>query len=320
MIKIRHDAISNVALLGPMVCQRTEHETIVIKNDIVEVYISPANVVASWLERLRDGIVIADLSPNISNIIDALAESGIVGRLPIYNRWNIRSRDPIDGMKFSEAYLGICDDWAELVFCSPFWSDFLSGQASQEQVFNFLAQLYFRTAGADVHNLAAVNLCRDEHLKPHLERHYREELGHAEILRKGIIACGLSGQYALSRGPHATTRALIDYMVDAAEESMRYLGCYGIFHAPCTVRSKNDLVEQFELFSTMYPFASQGFKAVSSHAQMDYELDHDQLIIVKVASDQGPPNSQGALAALRGARDAARYFRDIFDALHFYRP
>ena len=109
-------------------------------------------------------------------------------------------------------------------------------------------------------------------------------------------------------------------MVNAAEESLRYLGCYGIFHAPCTVRSKNDLVEQFESFSTMYPFATRGFEAVSSHAQMDYELDHDQLIVVKVACDQGAPDSQGALAVLRGARDAARYFRDIFDALHFGRP
>ena len=120
---------------------------------------------------------------------------------------------------------------------------------------------------------------------------------------------------ALSRGAHPTTRRLIEYMIDAARDPLRYLGCYGVFHAPSTMRSEFEVVAQFQEFSDLYPYASAAFEAVSRHACLDYELGHGELALVQIAQAEGAPDGEGALAVLQGARGVAQCFRDIFDAI-----
>jgi len=312
-------------LLGPAVELRREGESLVVAGEVVEIRLAPAESVEGWIREIRQGIVVDEsvVPTFFAPALGALIREKLVGCVPVgWGRAAGRADtdpqpDPDGGEKFARAYLDVCDEWAKSVFLSPFWTAFHAGTMPSWQVFTFLAQLYFRTAGADTHNLAAVERCRDGLIRPHLERHYREELGHATILREGLLACGRGGEEALAAGPQPAMRAFIDSMVVAASEPLRYLGCYGVFHAPWTVRTESDLMAQFEHFTGMYPFAGKAFAAVCSHARLDYALGHEDVVLVRLAREHGALalDAAGVLSALQGARTAAHGLRAVFDGL-----
>jgi hypothetical protein len=104
-------------------------------------------------------------------------------------------------------------------------------------------------------------------------------------------------------------------MVGLASQPMQYLGCYGIFHAPCTVQTETALIAQFEQFAELYPFAAPAFKAVCRHARMDYSLGHQEIALERIVKERMPDGFR-ALAILRGASGVATLFRQIFDAIH----
>jgi len=216
---------------------------------------------------------------------------------------------------FLSRLFAICDSWVEGIFRSPFWEIFHRGEASRIQVMQFLAQLYHRTAGADLHNLVAVQRCSDPEARELLDRHYREEFGHAAILLNGFAKCGLARDGAVVHGPLGSTRSLIDYMVDTSSNTMAYLGCYAIFHTPSTIRGEEQLVRQFEHFAQLYPFAAPAFASVCQHARLDYKLGHAEIALERLVRTRGCPSADGARSALRGARGAAAAFRAIFDEL-----
>lgn len=216
---------------------------------------------------------------------------------------------------FLTTLFDICDAWVDGIFCSPFWEVFHHGQASRTQVKQFLAQLYHRTVGADHHNLVAVERCSVPDARDLLDRHYREELGHAAILLKGFDKCGLARDGTVVHGPLGSTRRLIDYMADISSDTLAYLGCYAIFHAPSTIRSEEQLVRQFEHFAQLYPYAAPAFESVCQHARLDYKLGHAEIVLERLVRTRGCPDAEGIRSALRGARGAAAAFRAIFDEL-----
>lgn len=304
-----------VLLLGPLVHVRSEDDAFYLENDDILVRLSPVETLHELFTQLNHGM----LEPSGWECLESLVRVGIVGRCPFGLGWTVGVQSAkeirISSAAFVSGYLATCNAWAEQVFSSPFWQLFHSGKASEVQVFSFVAQLYYRTLGADTHNMLAAMSCSDPQISPHLMRHYREELGHAELIRDGLVASGQGGVKALSDGPHASITSFLSYMNEAASDPMQYLGCYGVFHAPWTIRTERELIEQFDHFSALYPFAEAAFCAVCSHARMDYALGHEDVAIVTLARMLGSPDAQGALSALRGAREAARRFRAVFDEL-----
>ena len=225
---------------------------------------------------------------------------------------------PIDSdhpARFIVPFLDLCDSWAGGVFESAFWPRFLSGQSSRAQVFAFIAQLHHRTAGADLHNLAAAQNCGDASIQVLLRQHYEEELGHARILAAGIRRCGAAGEQALAKPPLAATTDFIEFMLHTSISAHAYMGCYGIFHAPGTIKTETDLVQQFDTFAQHYPFASAAFDAVASHARLDYQFGHQEIDAVKWIRSGGLPSAEAMRAMVSGAREAARRLRALFDAL-----
>ncbi|RNF83331.1 hypothetical protein EER27_12630 [Lysobacter psychrotolerans] len=259
------------------------------------------------LAALEQGIVQREEMPSAhSRVLQTLAAEDLLATLDPH---------PRTADAFLATLFAICDYWVEGIFRSPFWDAFHRGQASRTQVMQFLAQLYHRTVGADHHNLIAAERCGDPEVRDLLERHYREEFGHAAILLKGFAKCGLARDGAVVHGPLRSTRRLIDYMVDISSDTMAYLGCYGIFHAPSTVRGEEQLVHQFERFAALYPFATPAFDAVCQHARLDCKLGHAEIALERLVRSRGCPDAEGVRSALRGARGAAAAFRAIFDDL-----
>lgn len=264
--------------------------------------------VPGFLAALERGLMTqAAMSAAHARVLDVLAGEDLVAMLDV-------AASAPDA--FLSAFHAVCDRWVEDIFRSPFWETFHRGEASREQVLSFLAQLYHRTVGADRHNLVAVECCRDADARALLERHYLEEFGHAAILLKGFARCGLAHQGSVVIEQMESTRCLIASMVDlAAEDTLSYLGCYGIFHAPSTIRDEAQLVRQFEHFARMYPFAAPAFRSVCQHARLDYTLGHAETALERLVRTRGSPDADGTRSVLRGARSAAAAFRAIFDEL-----
>jgi len=259
------------------------------------------------LTDLEQGILQGEeMSSTHARVLEALAAEDLLATL---------DPTPRTADAFLATLFAICDYWVEGIFHSPFWDVFHRGQASRTQVTQFLAQLYHRTVGADHHNLIAVERCSDPEARDLLDRHYREEFGHAAILLNGFAKCGLARDGAVLHGPLPSTRRLIDYMVDISSDTMAYLGCYGIFHAPSTIRGEEQLVRQFERFAALYPFAAPAFEAICQHARLDCKLGHAEIALERLVRIRGCPDTEGVRSVLRGARGAAAAFRAIFDDL-----
>lgn len=259
------------------------------------------------LSALAQGIVQGEeMSSTHANVLNALSAEDLLATL---------DPNPQTADAFLASLFDICDQWVDGIFHAPFWEVFHHGQASDTQVRQFLIQLYHRTVGADYHNLIAVERCNDSDARKLLDRHYREELGHAAILLDGFTKCGLARDGVMVHAPLSSTRRLIDYMVNISTDTMAYLGCYAIFHAPSTIRGEEQLVRQFEHFAKLYPFVTPAFEAVCQHALLDYKLGHEKIALETLVQIRGCPDAQGIRAVLRGAHGAAAAFRAIFDEL-----
>ncbi|WP_426117093.1 hypothetical protein [Massilia sp. PWRC2] len=293
-----------VLILAPFVHRHRLGTRVLLDGPEATLSIGNGSILQGAIDQLADGVIdsACTLPPAL---LEQLHENAMVASL---------AACPADGAAFLDDFYALCDGWVGDIFASPFWHDFLSGHARPAQVWTFLCQLYRRTEGADVHNRIAAERCRDGAIARLLWRHYEEELGHAAILADGLRQCGGAAVRHLQQAPLASTSALIEFMVQTSNEPLAYLGCYGIFHAPVTIRSEQELVDQFAGYARLYPYAAPAFAAVARHAALDYRLEHDHIVLEQWVSQVGPPGPRGVAAVARGARGAAVAFRAIFDA------
>jgi hypothetical protein len=300
-----------VWILGPHVGYRREARTLLIDTPQWQLQIdnAPAGLDLA-LASLANGMLAAHsgLPPALQQ---QLMECEALHALPA---------PPADVDRFLEGFFALCDLWALGVFASPFWPRFLDGQASAGEVFGLLGQMYHRTVGADLHNRCAYERCPLPSLRPLLLSHFQDERGHAAMIADGLRRCGAPGCRVVDNPALASTRRLIAMMVSFSSLPATYLGCYGVFHAPVTIRDAATVQQQFAAFAQRYPFAAPAFDAVSRHAQLDYRLGHEEIMLARWLRVQGPPDGEFVLGTLRGARAAAAAFRAIFDELFSLRP
>lgn len=263
---------------------------------------APADA-SMWLERLQHGLLLTH-APVPGSWLGALVDEGLVQVLPA-------TRGDI-----VPAFGEICDAWVRGIFAAPFWTRFLSGESSDIQVLAFLAQLYHRAAGADVHNRIAVERCTDTALRPLLLRQYREQRGQATMLAAGLLRCGPAARTFLDSGAFDTTHALIDFIIGAAGDMPLYVGCCALCQAPSIARVTGEIDAQFAALAACYPSAAEGFAAVAAHARHDASVCGSTSLLRQWVEETGEPDALARLRMLRGAHGVAAAYRVMFDALH----
>ncbi|SUA92003.1 Uncharacterised protein [Pandoraea pulmonicola] len=263
---------------------------------------APAEVVP-WLERMQHGVLLAE-APASGTWLAALVDEELVHLLPATHP------DVVP------AFERICDAWVRGIFAAPFWARFLVGESSDIQVLAFLAQLYHRAAGADVHNRIAVERCTDAALRPLLLRQYREQRGQATMLAAGLLRCGPAARTFLDSGAFDATHALVDFIIDAAGDMPTYVGCHSLCQAPATLRAASEIEAQFDALAQRYPSAADGFAAVCAHARHDASVCGGAPLLAQWLEEAGVPDAATRLRMLRGARGVAAAYREMFEALH----
>lgn len=258
---------------------------------------------AIWLERVKHGMLLAE-APLPGTWLATLVDEALVHVLPAMHH------------DIVPAFGQICDAWVRGIFAAPFWTRFLAGESSDIQVLAFLAQLYHRAAGADVHNRIAVERCTDTALRPLLLRQYREQRGQSTMLAAGLLRCGPAARTFLDSGAFDATHALIDFMIGAAGDMPAYVGCCALCQAPATVRASSEIEAQFDALAQRYPSAAEGFAAVCAHARHDASVCGGTALLAQWVEDAGEPDVPSRLRMLRGAYGVAAAYRVMFDALH----
>ncbi|AJP58609.1 hypothetical protein UC34_20000 [Pandoraea vervacti] len=256
-----------------------------------------------WLERMRQGMLLAQ-APVPGTWLATLVDEALVHVLPA-TRCDV-----------VPAFGRICDDWVRGIFAAPFWTRFLAGESSDIQVLAFLAQLYHRAAGADVHNRIAVERCTDVALRPLLLRQYREQRGQSTMLAAGLLRCGPAARTFLDSGAFDATHALIDFIIGAAGDMPAYVGCCALCQAPAAVRAASEIEAQFDALAQRYPSAADGFAAVCVHARHDASVCGGTALLSQWVEDAGEPDVPSRLRMLRGAYGVAAAYRVMFDALY----
>ncbi|VVD96902.1 hypothetical protein [Pandoraea anhela] len=265
-------------------------------------YDAPADT-ALWLERLKQGMLLAE-APVPGTWLARLVDEALVHVLPATRR------------DIVPAFGRICDDWVRGIFASPFWTRFLAGESSDIQVLAFLAQLYHRAAGADVHNRIAVERCTDAALRPMLLRQYREQRGQSTMLAAGLLRCGPAARTFLDSGAFDATHALIDFIIGAASDMPAYVGCCALCQAPAAARAASEIEAQFDALAQRYPSAADGFAAVCAHARHDASVCGGTALLPQWVEEAGEPDTLSRLRMLRGAHGVAAAYRGMFDALY----
>lgn len=212
-----------------------------------------------------------------------------------------------------DAYFSICDRWARDIFACDFWFRVLDGTAPIDLVLGWAREFYHRTVGADEHNELSVCHCRDPFIKTALATHFREERGHGEIFLRGLVQCGVPRASVEGSAPLPTTRALIEYMNKlAVEDSLAYLGCYGILHSPRHGQTRERVRSQFDRLADLYPPAAPIIKAIEEHAVLDLALGHEQIELERYVRARGVPSREDSTRIMRAAHGMARVFAAFF--------
>ncbi|AKM29898.1 hypothetical protein AB870_06910 [Pandoraea faecigallinarum] len=301
------DATSNDdavwAMTSPHAQWTCAPDTVTVSSHEVTCTLHDATVdTRQWLDRMRHGVLLTQ-APVPGTWLATLVDEALVHVLPAQ-------------CDVVPAFGQICDDWVRGIFAAPFWTRFLAGESSDIQVLAFLAQLYHRAAGADVHNRIAVERCTDSALRPLLLRQYREQRGQSTMLAAGLLRCGPAARTFLDSGAFDATHALIDFIIGAAGDMPAYVGCCALCQAPAAVRAASEIEAQFDALAKRYPSAADGFAAVCAHARHDASVCGGTALLSQWVEDAGEPDVPSRLRMLRGAYGVAAAYRVMFDALY----
>ena len=277
-----------------------------------------AKIVAAAAPQLNGSRSLAEIATEIS-----VPEAVLSATLSVLSDEHLSDVTPILHAKspdrFLEAYFVLCDRWAVDIFVQPFWESILSGHSSRKQVLGWCVEFYHRTVGADEHNAKSVEYCRDPEIRVWLEEHFLQELGHGRLFLDGLAASGLDPEQVAASPPLPSTRALIEYFNDlATSNTVAYLGCYGVLHSPRRGQTKANLDNQFDLLVRHYEFAAGILNKIREHAQIDLDLEHDQIVLEKLARRERAFPPEVAADILRAARGSVNVFCEYFRGIHEY--
>lgn len=225
-----------------------------------------------------------------------------------------------DSRRFMADYFRLCDEWALHIFDGPFWTNMFAGKCTRLQVLGWGIEFYHRTLGADEHNDMAVKYSvEDQDIRNWLTDHFSEEYGHGSMFLHGLTQCGLSEADVFRSTPLPTTRDLIEYFNHlAVEDTVAYLGCYGVMHSPRVGQTVTRVNQQFSALAELYPYASGILYAIRQHASLDLDLGHDSIVLEKLAAREKVFTRDMSIRILKAAWGVPRAFCRYFDGIYHY--
>lgn len=253
----------------------------------------------------RAGVTATELAATI----DVLAADGLVIDLQ-------EAFDHPTPERFLEIYREVCRSWSTEFNSTEFWSEMMSGAAPSAVVLGWGIETHHYVESANEHMAASVAYCRnDTVVRRWFAQHYVEEHDHGRIFLDGLAACGLVRDQVRSAPPLASTRALINFLVElATNDSLAYAATYGVMRAGTAISA--EAVTRFcDTLASQYGFARGLIEAFRAHASEDVGLNHNEIVLARWLRKRGNVSPDEAQRILRGARGMADHFILFFEGI-----
>lgn len=175
---------------------------------------------------------------------------------------------------------------ARAIFEQAFWLELLSGQLSASQVLGWGVEFYHFVDAANTYmplGLAHTRHVRE--LRPHIARHYVEEMNHGVIFLDGLARSGIDRASILAAPPLPHTRALINLLSELSYEGeVTYTASFAVMQPNLAVTSKSAISDFYGALTQLYPYAAPLFDAFHKHAALDVALDHEKTVFHRLCA------------------------------------
>lgn len=201
----------------------------------------------------------------------------------------------------------------------PFWRRVLDGTAPPSLILGWGIEFtHFVEAANEYMPLGVAHAREGAEIREAFSRHYAEESTHSAIFQEGLIRCGIDRARLAAAPPLATTRALINLLIEhALEGAVTYAAGFAVMQPETEPAAREQVEEFYDELKSLYPFAQPMFDAFERHACLDLELGHHQTIFSALHALGGVPPTcrRRALEAARAVAEAfTLFFEGVLDA------
>jgi pyrroloquinoline quinone (PQQ) biosynthesis protein C len=280
---------------------------------------SSATTLLAINQQLDASLTVAELAARagvapaeVAAILEVLSEEGDI--VDLQEAFEYPTPD-----RFLEIYYQVCRSWVPEVEATPFMTQLMAGTAPQAMVLGWGIETYHYVESANEHMPASVAYCRnDTVVRRWLAQHYVEEHGHGQIFLDGLEACGLSPDQVRRAPPLASTRALINFLIElATNDGLAYAGTFGAMRggSPTTAET---VTRFYDHLVKHYGFAHGLAEAFHTHSSEDVALNHDEIVLSRWLRRRGHVSPDDAQRILRAARGMVDHFVLYFEGIHDY--
>lgn len=296
---------------------RLDHDQLVVETPFWEFKIPERGAALAGLLAKANGVdTLADLAAGAgltldvaARLLEPLAEEGAVIDA-------IGAASASDAEAFLDAFQLECRLMMRALSEQPFWRKVLSGQASPELILGWGVEFaYFVEAANEYMPLGVAHARESAAIREAFARHYAEEAGHSVIFYEGLARCGLDSARMTAAPPLATTRALINLLVEhALEGSVTYAAGFAVMQPQAEPLEKSQVRAFYGDLRELYAFATPMFDAFERHACLDLELGHQETVFSTLNALGGVPAGQRG-RAVEAARAVCEAFILFFEGI-----
>ncbi|MBV1862544.1 MAG: iron-containing redox enzyme family protein [Nannocystaceae bacterium] len=212
----------------------------------------------------------------------------------------LRSAVPLAAARMTgDAFAALCREciapWKQQLFGHSLWRSLSEGAAPRSVFDGWVLENFHLIEGVTLRLGAAVAHCAEPAVRQHFIKHFAEEYNHCEFFHRSLTVLGVRDEDLSHSQPLTATRAVIDWMRDAArQDPLAYAACSAFLESTGADRGSAD--DFYDRLSAAYD--ARAVKYMASHAKLDEEYGHVGFL-EKICAELGEFDHARADRALR---------------------
>ncbi len=210
--------------------------------------------------------------------------------------------------------------WRQHIHAQPCWQQMSKGQLSDRQILGWGIEFYHYVEAANEYMASGVAFCRESiDIRQKLARQYADEADHGIIFLNGLVADGLKGEHLMVAPPLPSTRALINFLIEASIDStLVYSVVFALMQSDGEKMNATDLTDYYYGLGKTYPKAKGMFDAFLKHALIDAQLAHQTSLFEDIYATDEIMSVREANSVVDTVRTLKNYFILFYEGMFNY--
>lgn len=210
--------------------------------------------------------------------------------------------------------------WRRHIDSQPCWQSVHAGRCTERQILGWGIEFYHYVDAANEYMAYGVAYCRESiDIRQKIAAQYAEEADHGEIFLQGLAEDGLPAERVANAYPLPSTRALINYLNEAAmENSLVYTAIFSLMQSDGENFNKEGLSDYYSHLISLYPFARGMFGAFLKHASIDAQLGHQSSLFENLYANNEIISSRDVQHTFTTIRQLVNYFILYYEYIFDY--